>query len=210
VIVTGTDTGVGKTYVACGLARRLSARGLRVAAIKPIESGCGGAGEDGMLLAEASGQAQPTVALVRLRAPLAPPLAAELEGVELDDDRIEAETLALAEGTDVALIEGAGGVLTPLTWRLNAVELARRLGARALVVGSDRLGTVNHVLLSCEALERAGVDVAGIVLNAPEVPDASTGSNAATLARLRTELSIAVIARDDDANLDEVTRWLLD
>src|SRR6185436_1437495 len=86
LVVAGTDTGVGKTWVCAALARALVERGLRVTAVKPVESGCGetvGPEEDGVVLAEATGQERPREALLRLRAPVAPPVAADLEGVEV-------------------------------------------------------------------------------------------------------------------------------
>src|SRR5262245_13552878 len=87
IVIAGTDTGVGKTRVATGLAVALASRGARVVAVKPIESGCGdepSPAEDGVALAEATGQSEPRAALLRLRTPVAPPVAADLEGVSID------------------------------------------------------------------------------------------------------------------------------
>src|SRR5687768_15575546 len=104
LVVTGTDTGVGKTLVTAGLALALTRAGRRVVAIKPLESGCGDSPEleDGATLARATGQARPRQALVRLGAPLAPALAAEREGVALDVDSLALRVRALTEGADVA------------------------------------------------------------------------------------------------------------
>lgn len=189
VVITGTDTGVGKTYVGCRLARALRAEGVDVRAVKPLESGCApgvpGANEDGARLARASGQPRPTAALVRLIAPLAPPLAAEREGRELDFDALVDVTRFALEGADVALVEGAGGLLAPLTWERNALHLAEELGAACLVVAADRLGTLNHALLTVGALHAAGVACLGVVMSAPDRDgaDLSTGTNAAALRR---------------------------
>jgi dethiobiotin synthetase len=84
----------------------------------------------------------------------------------------------------VVLVEGVGGLLAPMTWEWTVVDLARALGASALVVAVDRLGTINHTLLTLGALELAGLEVAGVVLTGPETPDPSTGTNAAAIARL--------------------------
>jgi dethiobiotin synthetase len=214
VLVTGTDTEVGKTVVACGLARALAARGLRVLAVKPVESGCGEAGpEDGELLARAAGQAEPRAALVRLETPVAPPVAADREGVALDHREWCSAIRALAPGHDVVIVEGAGGLLSPLTWEADSRDLAVELGASALVVAADRLGSLNHASLTLEALAGAGVPVLGVVFSAPAEPDDSTGTNAAALARVAGDVRVASLPRlaDPEAaagGLGTVVEWL--
>jgi dethiobiotin synthetase len=217
VVITGTDTGVGKTMVAAGLARALRDRGAKVCAVKPVESGtsprpkpC----EDGAILAAASGQAQPRWALTRLRAPLAPPVAADAEGVQLDMDAWCAEIRSYAESADLVLVEGAGGVLSPLTWTETSRELAARLGGPAVLVAVDRLGTLNHILMALEVLEHAGVPTAAIVLNAPTAADASTGKNADALSEFSGFERIAVFPRVSSfeaaaARLGGVAEWLV-
>jgi dethiobiotin synthetase len=175
LLITGTDTGVGKTWVGRALCRALSQAGRRVVAIKPVETGCAGAtsaDEDGALLAAATGQAEPLAA------------AADAAGEPIDLDALMLRIEALSAGADVLLIEGSGGLLTPIAWEWTIVDVARSLDAAALLVGSDRLGTINHAVMTLSALELAGLEVAGMVLTAPETPDASTGTNAASIARL--------------------------
>jgi dethiobiotin synthetase len=187
LLITGTDAGVGKTWVACALARALSGAGRRVVAIKPVETGCAGktpATEDGARLASATGQRAPLAALYRLAAPTVPLLAAEAEGMAIDLDALLLDIEELAAGAEVLLLESAGGLLSPITWDWSAVELARSLGATALVVGRDRHDMINHALLTLSALELAGIAVTGVVLTAPAMPDRSTGLNAAAIARL--------------------------
>jgi len=216
LLVTGTDTGVGKTVVACGLARALAARGRRVVALKPVESGCPetlSEEEDGVRLALAARQAEPPAALVRLRAPVAPPLAADREGTALDARTWIEATRELAAGHEFTLLEGAGGLLSPLTWETTALDLARELSAAALVVAPDRLGCLNHTLLTLRALEDEGVPVVGVVLSAPETADMSTGTNAASLRRVAPDVRVAELRRLRDpeeaaAALDPVLEWL--
>jgi dethiobiotin synthetase len=187
VLVTGTDTGVGKTWIACALARALGSAGRSVLAVKPVETGCAEEAsptEDGVLLATATGQRAPTRALRRFRAPIAPALSADLEGGVLDLDELVAEIESLAAQSEVLLLEGAGGLLTPFAWDWSVLDLAQALGATALVVTTDRLGSINHTLLTLSALDLAGVRVAGIVVSAPAVSDESTGGNGPAIARL--------------------------
>jgi dethiobiotin synthetase len=182
--------------VGAALARLLAERGRRVLAVKPVESGTPSECEDGVLLAEATGQALPREALVRLRDPVAPPVAAEREGVAPDHEAWCRVIRDLASGHEVTLVEGAGGLLSPLTATANARDLAVALSASALVVAPDRLGTLNHTLLTLEALAAAAVPLLGVVLSAPETADESTGGNAESLRRYGLIERVAVVPRD--------------
>jgi dethiobiotin synthetase len=187
LFVTGTDSGVGKTFVGCALARGLVARGLRVKAIKVVETGVPAepqADEDGVRLAHATGQPHPRHALHRFRTPVAPAVAADLEGGRLDFDTTVLEVERIAAGTDITLVETAGGLLAPLAWDWTMVDLAEALGALVLVVGANRLGTINHTLLTLGALELGGVQPAGVVLSAAAQADESTPTNRDAIARL--------------------------
>lgn len=185
VVVTATDTGVGKTLVSAGLARALRAMGKRVVAIKPFETGLSeGERGDGEVLAEATGQDEPRSALVRLRDPLTPALAAEREGVELDIDAVTARIRALTDQADIVIVEGAGGVLSPLTWTADITTLARSLAPnRIVLVASDRLGTLSAVHTAVQTLSDTSQLPEAIILSAPATPDLSTGTNAAVLRR---------------------------
>lgn len=170
VLITGTGTGVGKTWVACSLIRALRDLGKQVIAIKPVETGRSGQPsdwEDGVRLAKATGQQQPAQAIIRLPLPGAPVLGGE--GVEsaIDFDALLLKIERYIDGAEFGLVEGMGGLLTPVTWEWNMTDLARDLGACALVVAEDRLGTINHTLLTLETLRRRRVHIAGVVLNGP-------------------------------------------
>ena len=216
LLITGTDTGVGKTWVGRALSHALVAAGRRVVAVKPVETGCAAAGshlEDGALLAAATGQAEPREALFRFTAAVAPALAAEREGEPIDLDALVLRIEALSEGVEVLLVEGAGGLLAPITWEWTVVDLARSLGAGALVVAMDRLGTINHTQLTLSALELAGLDVTGVVFTPPETPDESTGTNAGAIERLSGLDRILTLPRENDpsaaaAHLAPLLSWL--
>jgi dethiobiotin synthetase len=216
LLITGTDIGVGKTWVACALARALRQGGRTVVAIKPVETGCSGppgTSEDGARLARATGQSQPAHAILRLPEPVAPVISSERAGAEIDFDALVLKIERFADGVEFALIEGAGGLLAPVTWEWNMADVARALGAAALVVAADRLGTINHTLLTLSALELAGISCAGVVLTVPEKKDASTGSNAAAIARLSGIDRVVSLPRVGDdaaaaASVEPVIEWL--
>lgn len=216
LVIVGTDTGVGKTWTGCALARALRQSGRRVVGLKPLETGCPGPPaetEDGTLLARATGQSEPQHALFRFRDPVAPPEAADREGRQIDFEYLLRRVREYRDRADVLLVEGAGGLLSPLTWEQNAVDLAQALEARVLLVAADRLGTISHTLLALEKLELSQLEVLGVVLTAPEQPDASTGSNAAAISRLSgcSRLVCAPRSHHPETISDwaqEVTQWL--
>lgn len=187
LFITGADTGVGKTYVTCGLATALRARGQRVRVMKPVETGVVEAPEDALRLRDAAGDPAPLddICPYRLRAPLAPAVAARLEGVTIDVDRLAALIARRAAEADVLLIEGAGGLLVPLAGQTTWLELAVRCALPLLVVGANRLGTINHCALTVRAASAAGLAVRGFVLSqpAPET-DGSAATNADAIAAL--------------------------
>jgi dethiobiotin synthetase len=187
LFVTGTDTGVGKTFVSCALIRAARAAGHRVFAFKPIETGCpaGEWGEDQRALAAASESV--LRGTYRLALPAAPWVAAQAEGVEIDLGRIAAD-LAGAAGHDRVLVEAAGGWRVPITRTADTGDLACLCGLPVLIVARAGLGTINHTLLTIEAIERDGLALAGVVLSVrPEDDVEFARSNAAQIAgRSRT------------------------
>jgi len=187
LFVTGADTGVGKTFVACALAHALRARGRRVAVCKPVETGVEDEPEDALALRRAAGDPAPLedICPYRLRAPLAPAVAAALEGRSIDPARIATLIARRAEVADVLLVEGAGGLLVPLAGTTTFLDLAAALRLPLVVVGANRLGTVNHCALTARVAAGAGVDLRGFVLSQPTAAvDASAATNAQTIVAL--------------------------
>ena len=187
LLVTGTDTGVGKTFVACALATALRQRGRRVAVMKPVETGVEGEPADALALRAAAADPAPLgdICLYRLRAPLAPAVAARLEGVTIDVARLVALVARRRQDADVLLVEGAGGLLVPLDAHTTYAELAVRAGLPLLIVGANRLGTVNHCALTARVAAAAGLVVRGFVLSQPTADtDVSAATNAETIATL--------------------------
>ena len=172
LFITGTDTGVGKTVVTAGLALLLRKRGLDVGVMKPIETGCPARssrriGPDIRFLMAAA-EAHDDLDLIapyRLKAPLAPLVAAEREGIAIDLHRIADAYRRLAAQHAVMLVEGIGGLMVPLTRQATVLDLIRLLKLPILIVAANRLGTLNHTLLTLRSAEQAGMMVRGIVFN---------------------------------------------
>ena len=186
IVITGTDFGVGKTWVACALARSLATRHNEVVAVK-LADGSGtaetGSGIDATALADATGQGEPRAALFRYPDP-PPATARDATGEAVAIDAMLSQVRHIAARGDVMLAEGTGGLLTPLTWDCTLVDISRRLGAMAVVVAPDRRGALNHALLTLRVLAEANVNCLGVAINAFGDPDSSTGSNAAALRKL--------------------------
>jgi dethiobiotin synthetase len=172
LFVTGTGTDIGKTYVSCALIRALKARGAVVDAFKPVVSGFDpkdAAGSDPARLAAALGAPGDVfrIAPRRYLAPLSPNIAARLEGqtLMLDDMVIDAVARAAALRDGVLLVEGAGGVMSPLTDGETNLDMIAALGAPVLVVAGSYLGTISHVLTAMAALRAVKARVAAVVMS---------------------------------------------
>ena len=178
LFITGTDTGVGKTHVTCLIARQLIAAGVEVAAYKPVCSGgvkklsviSTGTNdvewEDIVRLSAAThGKwSDETICPQRFFAPLAPPIAAKMEGRTVDFQLL-VDGSRKFPGAEVLLVEGAGGWLSPLTESTTVADLAQALKLPILIVARAGLGTINHTLLTIESVRARGLPIAGIVLN---------------------------------------------
>lgn len=191
LFITGTDTEVGKTYVAALVARELRQAGHRVGVYKPAASGCERhhgslVSDDARQLWEAAGcpGELERVCPQRFEAPLAPHLAAIAEGRRLDSELLRSGLDYWRECSDVVLVEGAGGLMSPLGDEDYVADLASDFGLPLVVVTRNALGTINHTLqtLIAAATFREGLEVAGIVLNRTATADSSMASNRQELA----------------------------
>ena len=194
VFVTGTDTGVGKTLAAACLVRAWNAWYW-----KPVQTGLADDPGDGATVAALAGTGRVIPPRHALAAPLAPLAAAEREGVTLALD-----DFALPEQTPL-VVEGAGGALVPLTETALMVDLMARLGLPAVVVARTALGTINHTLLTLEALRARGLAVAGVILSGP--PDAGNRTAIERFGRVRILAELPPLPRID---ADAVARLAAD
>jgi dethiobiotin synthetase len=186
--VTGTDTGVGKTLVACALLRAFAARGLRVVGMKPVAAGAtmaddGWRNEDVAALAEASNvrAAREWTNPYLLAAPVAPHVAAAAEGVAIDLARIERSLAHLRAVADITVVEGVGGFRVPLNEREDSADLAARLALPVVLVVGMRLGCLNHALLTAEAIGARDLRLAAWVANRIDPGMARAAENVAAL-----------------------------
>ena len=170
--VTGTDTGVGKTLVACALLHAFAARGLKVVGMKPVASGAErrGAGlvhSDVEELIAAGNVDAPRrhVNPYCFEPPIAPHLAAERAGVKIELDRLEESWRDLAARAQVVIVEGVGGFRVPLGADRDTADLAARLALPVVMVVGMRLGCLNHALLTADAIAGRGLELAGWIAN---------------------------------------------
>ncbi|HEY3801483.1 MAG TPA: dethiobiotin synthase [Kofleriaceae bacterium] len=204
--ITGTGTSVGKTFIACELARCARNLGHRVFAFKPIETGCtttGLVGSDQELLCDAAGgwQDGELRGAYQFEPPVAPLVAAEQAGIEIDVPRIDSILERGARGTSFVIVEGAGGWRVPITATVDMAALAQRCGLPIIVVAQAGLGTINHSLLTVEAVERDGQQVAALVLSKhPEEDDAHVADNAHRIAS-RWRGTLLIYRRTEDLAL---------
>ncbi len=185
VVVTGTDTGVGKTVVTAALAVALRLRGLRVAVVKPAQTGVAEDEPGDLVEVERLGGIKDLHEFARFPEPLAPATAARRAGMTAPSVREHAIRTAALSGRDVVLIEGAGGLLVELDGDGGTVaDLASLLRAPAIVVARAGLGTLNISALTCEALRRRRVPCLGLVIGAwPTSPDLAMRCNVEDLPR---------------------------
>lgn len=210
LFVSGAHTDVGKTWAACALLRAARAKGLSVAALKPavsgIDPGDWSDSDPGRLL-DAMGRELTDVALdeiapLRFAAPLSPPMAARLEGVDLRISRLVAFCRAAlaASDADLMLVEGAGGVMSPMAEDGTCLDLMMALGLPAVLVGGSYLGAISHTLTALETLRARGVAVDEVIVSQSADPDAPDFiQTVESVARFAGEVRVVAAARGESA-----------
>lgn len=218
LFVAGTNTEVGKTYVAAMIARGLTAAGVRVGVYKPAASGCRQVAaeliaDDAVSLWEAAGKplSLDQVCPQRFLAPLAPPRAALEDGRRVDQQLLRAGVEPWRTASDFLLVEGAGGLMSPLSDDDYNIDLARDLKLPLLIVAANELGVINAALqtLITARTQAAGLPVAGIVLNQVQQNDSdvSLGSNEEELAA-RSEVPVLSATQFGATQFEPAVDWL--
>ena len=175
IFITGTDTEIGKTVIAGGLAAALKAAGVNVGVMKPIASG--GVEHKGQIVSEDAiflkyaAQVDDALDLINpicLRHPLAPSVAAEIEGMSIDLQQIDDAFAELCQRHEFIVVEGVGGIAVPICEEMLVANLAQRFQLPLLIVARPNLGTINHTVLTVEFAKSYDLEVCGIVLNASQ------------------------------------------
>jgi dethiobiotin synthetase len=172
IFITGTDTGVGKTYVAKGIAWTFRRDGIDVGVMKPAETGCRRRSgqlipSDAINLMKATGVRDPLdlVNPYRFSKPLAPSVASELAGKTINPARIVNSFQILSRRHDFMIVEGAGGIMVPLSGKYLYLDLAAALHLPVVIVARPGLGTINHTLLTISALKKRRLRIVGVIMN---------------------------------------------
>ena len=199
--VSGTDTDVGKTYVACLVAKSLCEQGHRVGVYKPVASGGSRVDEeivaaDALALQEAAGLSRCLAAICPqvFEAPLAPPVAAAAEGRAVDREMLRQGLMYWSDKCDVVIVEGVGGLMSPLSEEDYNATLAEEFGYPLVLVAANRLGVIHHAVqtLIAAAAFGEGIDTAGIILN--QVQSAVDGSVSANYRELEKRIRVPILA----------------
>ncbi len=172
VFITGTDTGIGKTVVACAIAAAANRRGLRSGVFKPVETGCRREGDrliaedvERLVAAAGSGQTAAEASAALFETASAPLAAAVAVGAEISIDALTDQAGDLIDAYDFTVIEGAGGLLVPIADGVTWLDLAEEFDVPIVCVVGDRLGCINHALLTLDRLENEGAEICGFVIN---------------------------------------------
>ncbi len=162
--IAGTDTDVGKTYVTCCMLRDLLSRGVHATGYKPLA--CGDRSDARAIReATASKLSLEQINPIYLRSATAPAIASELEQIEIDEEKIIAGYQELASHYECVLVEGAGGWYVPLRSGRTMADLAKDLGLPVILIVENKLGAINHTLLTLDAIKSLGLHCHGIILN---------------------------------------------
>ncbi len=182
--VTGTDTGVGKTYITYWLSTFLKDRGLKVRCFKPIETGVSKIPEDAYLLSQATGQPLEEVIVYKFKNPLSPYAALMEEGGNIDINIIKESIRKLSEDCDLLFVEGAGGIAVPILKNYLYADLCKELELETIIVCRAGLGTINHTYLTWYFLKEKNIRIKAIILNRFAGKDISEKTNALIIEQL--------------------------
>jgi len=182
IFITGTDTGVGKTYISYLIAKLLLDKNIKVGYFKPVETGCHPECEDGKKLSSLTKQNIDEVVLYKFKDPVAPLVAEREEKKKIDIEKIKKHLENLKQKYDFLIVEGAGGIYVPITESNEKIytylDFVKETNLPTLIVARANLGTINHTVLTYKALENISARILGVVLNnASKNPDLAEKTN---------------------------------
>ncbi|MGD0785543.1 MAG: dethiobiotin synthase [Sedimentisphaerales bacterium] len=210
VFITGTDTGVGKTLIAGAIAKIFLQKGKKIGVFKPVATGCKKiknslVSEDAQFLAQCANSklAIDIINPVTFKTPASPFACEKAENKKVDLKKIADVYRQICKNSDFVIVEGIGGVKVPITDRCDVLDLARAFKLPVVIVARSKLGTINHTLLTIDAIRGAGLLLAGVVINGydEKANDFAGKTNAQLIAKLGKVRILAVVPFDDKTNM---------
>lgn len=213
LFITGTDTGVGKTLICGGIAKILRKQGLKVGVFKPVATGC--LSEEGELVSRDAeflrmcaqlNEPMTVITPAAYKIPAAPIVCVRKEERPIDYQQIAAMYNYLAKTCDVVLVEGIGGALVPLDEKTMIVDLAAKMKLPTVIIAREKLGTINHTLMTIRAVRHAGLYVAGVVINGHVFPNADIAELTAPgiIAEIGDTKILATAGQDDRSSVEDL------
>jgi dethiobiotin synthetase len=212
LFITGTDTCVGKTLIAGAIARILADGGRKVGVFKPIATGCrhsreGLISSDAEFLAYCSDCDYPlsVVNPVGYTTPAAPVVSADYEHREVDFEQISSTYSYICQSSGLVIVEGIGGLRVPITEDVDVLDLAAGLGLPVVIVSRAQLGTINHTLLTIDALRSKNLKIAGVIINGYDASEAEAAEVTApqVIARCGNVNVLAIVPFDETVDVEE-------
>jgi dethiobiotin synthetase len=212
LFITGTDTGVGKTLIAGATAKILQQSGKNVGVFKPVATGCkktqqGLVSEDARFLANcANNEFGPDIINpIKFEKPAAPFACEKAENRKVDFVKIAIAYNHICSKTDLVIIEGIGGIRVPITEGIDVLAMAKAFNLPVVIVAGSKLGTINHTLLTIDAIGRSGLSLAGIIINGydEKTSDIAEKTNAVIIKEIGKVEIIAVVPFDDTTNMEK-------
>jgi dethiobiotin synthetase len=213
LFITGTDTGVGKTLITGGIAKILRKQGLKVGVFKPVATGCRMemnelVSRDAEFLRMCAELNEPMTVIMpaAYEIPAVPIVCARKENRPIDYEQIAAMYNYLAKTCDVVLVEGIGGAMVPLDEHTMIIDLAAKMKLPTVIVAREKLGTVNHTLMTINAVRHAGLHVAGVVINGHIYPSAGIAEETAPkiIAEIGDTKILAIVGQDDQSSVEDL------
>jgi dethiobiotin synthetase len=212
LFITGTDTGVGKTLIAGAIARILTEQDIKVGVFKPIATGCrhsreGLVSSDAEFLAYCADCEYPlsVVNPVGYLTPAAPIVSADFEHREVDFEQISSTYNYICQSSQLVIVEGIGGLRVPITDDIDVLDLAARLELPVVIVSHAELGTINHTLLTIDALRSKNLKIAGVVINGYDASKAEPAETTApqVIAECGNVNILAIVPFDETVDVEQ-------
>jgi dethiobiotin synthetase len=210
LFITATDTGVGKTLIAGAIAKILRQKGKKVGVFKPVATSCkktkqGLVSEDAEFLAHCADSefGIDIINPVTFKIPAAPFACEKAEGKKVDFGKIKAAYEQICKKSDSVIVEGIGGVRVPITKDTDVLSLAKAFNLPVVIIARSKLGTINHTLLTIDAVRRAGLSLAGVIINGydEKTKDYAEKTNAAIIEEFGKIRITATVPFDDTTNM---------